>query len=52
MDAASRDPDITYVTTRHEEAAGHMAHAISRVDRPCHGCGFPRPGHHLRHHAA
>ncbi len=31
MDAASRDPDITYVTTRHEEAAGHMAHAISRV---------------------
>jgi acetolactate synthase-1/2/3 large subunit len=31
MHGASRDPDIKYVTTRHEEAAGHMAHAISRV---------------------
>lgn len=31
MDGASRDPDITYVTTRHEEAAGHMAASISRV---------------------
>ncbi len=31
MDGAGRDPDIHYVTTRHEEAAGHMAHAISRV---------------------
>lgn len=31
MDALGRDPDITYVTTRHEEAAGHMADAISRV---------------------
>ena len=31
MDGASRDPDFRYVTTRHEEAAGHMAHAISRV---------------------
>lgn len=31
MDSASRDPDLTYVTTRHEEAAGHMAAAISRV---------------------
>jgi thiamine pyrophosphate-dependent acetolactate synthase large subunit-like protein len=31
MHGASRDPDLTYVTTRHEEAAGHMAHAISRV---------------------
>jgi len=31
MHGASSDPELTYVTTRHEEAAGHMAHAISRV---------------------
>jgi acetolactate synthase-1/2/3 large subunit len=31
MDAVGRDPEITYVTTRHEEAAGHMADAISRI---------------------
>jgi len=31
MDGASRDPYFSYVTTRHEEAAGHMAHAIARV---------------------
>lgn len=31
MHGASRDPDFKYITTRHEEAAGHMAHAISRV---------------------
>ncbi len=31
MHGASLDPDLTYVTTRHEEAAAHMAHAISRV---------------------
>jgi len=31
MDGASRDSDIAYVTTRHEEAAGHMAASISRV---------------------
>ncbi|MBI2969605.1 MAG: thiamine pyrophosphate-binding protein, partial [Gammaproteobacteria bacterium] len=31
MDGASRDPFFKYVTTRHEEACGHMAHAISRV---------------------
>ncbi len=31
MNGASRDPELTYLTTRHEEAAGHMAHAISRV---------------------
>jgi acetolactate synthase-1/2/3 large subunit len=31
MHGASSDPDFTYVTTRHEEAAGHMAHAISRT---------------------
>lgn len=31
MDGASRSNYFTYVTTRHEEAAAHMAHAISRV---------------------
>lgn len=31
MDALGRDPDLVYVTARHEEAAGHMADAISRV---------------------
>lgn len=31
MHGASRDPDLVYVTTRHEEAAGHMAASISRV---------------------
>ncbi|MFQ5698548.1 MAG: thiamine pyrophosphate-binding protein, partial [Myxococcota bacterium] len=31
MDRASRDPEIHYLTTRHEEAAGHMAHAIGRL---------------------
>jgi acetolactate synthase-1/2/3 large subunit len=29
MDGASKSSDFTYVTTRHEEAAGHMAHAIA-----------------------
>ena len=31
MNGASKDPALKYVTTRHEEAAGHMAHAISRI---------------------
>tara|TARA_R110001592_G_scaffold363372_2_gene686198 strand:+ start:69408 stop:71153 length:1746 start_codon:yes stop_codon:yes gene_type:complete len=31
MDGASRDPELVYITTRHEEAAGHMAASISRV---------------------
>jgi len=31
MDGASRDPYFNYVTTRHEEAAGHMAHAIGKL---------------------
>lgn len=31
MHGASRDPDLVYITTRHEEAAGHMAASISRV---------------------
>lgn len=31
MDGAGKSNHFTYVTTRHEEAAAHMAHAISRV---------------------
>ncbi len=31
MDGASRDPFFRYVTTRHEEACGHMAHAIAKT---------------------
>ncbi len=31
MDGAGRSRQFTYVTTRHEEAAAHMAHAIARV---------------------
>lgn len=31
MDGAAKDPHFQYLTTRHEEAAGHMAHAIARV---------------------
>jgi acetolactate synthase-1/2/3 large subunit len=31
MDGISRDPYFRYVTTRHEEAAGHMAHAAHLV---------------------
>jgi len=31
MDGAGRDSFFTYVTTRHEEAAGHMAHAIGKL---------------------
>lgn len=31
MHGASRDPELVYVTTRHEEAAAHMAASISRV---------------------
>lgn len=31
MDGVSRDPFFTYVTTRHEEACGHMAHAAAKV---------------------
>ncbi|MFD2500095.1 thiamine pyrophosphate-binding protein [Rhizorhabdus histidinilytica] len=29
MDGISRDPDFRYVTTRHEECAGHMAHGAT-----------------------
>jgi acetolactate synthase I/II/III large subunit len=31
MNGASRDQYFSYVTTRHEEAAAHMAHAVARV---------------------
>jgi len=31
MDGISRDPYFRYATTRHEEAAGHMAHAVHLV---------------------
>lgn len=31
MNGASRDPAFLYATTRHEEAAGHMAHALHVV---------------------
>lgn len=31
MDGVARDPHFHYLTTRHEEAAGHMAHAIGRL---------------------
>jgi thiamine pyrophosphate-dependent acetolactate synthase large subunit-like protein len=45
MDALGRDGEITYVTTRHEEAAGHMADAISRVTNSVGVCfGTTGPG--------
>ncbi|RMF10120.1 MAG: thiamine pyrophosphate-binding protein [Alphaproteobacteria bacterium] len=31
MDGAGKDPYFNYITTRHEEAAGHMAHAIGKM---------------------
>jgi acetolactate synthase-1/2/3 large subunit len=31
MDGVSKDPFFTYMTTRHEEACGHMAHAAAKV---------------------
>ncbi|MCC7410578.1 MAG: thiamine pyrophosphate-binding protein [Gammaproteobacteria bacterium] len=31
MDGAGRDPWFSYMTTRHEEAAGHMAHAVAKT---------------------
>ena len=31
MDGAAKDPFFNYVTTRHEEAAGHMAHAVGKL---------------------
>ncbi len=31
MDGASKDPYFNYMTTRHEEACGHMAHAVGKL---------------------
>jgi acetolactate synthase-1/2/3 large subunit len=31
MDGAGKDPFFKYMTTRHEEACGHMAHAIGKI---------------------
>jgi len=31
MDGAGKDPFFNYVTTRHEEATGHMAHAVGKL---------------------
>ncbi len=31
MDGAGRDPWFSYLTVRHEEACGHMAHAIAKL---------------------
>ena len=31
MDGAGRDPWFSYLTVRHEEACGHMAHAIGKL---------------------
>lgn len=31
MDGAGKDPWFTYITTRHEEAAGHMGHALAKL---------------------
>lgn len=45
MDGASRDPYFNYVTTRHEEAAGHMAHAIGKLTNSMGVCfGTVGPG--------
>lgn len=45
MVGASIDPDFTYLTTRHEEAAGHMAHAIAKCTGEMAACfGTVGPG--------
>lgn len=45
MKGASQDPDFTYVTTRHEEAAGHMAHAVAKTTGQMAACfGTVGPG--------
>ncbi len=45
MDGASRDPYFNYITTRHEEAAGHMAHAIGKLTNSMGVCfGTVGPG--------
>ncbi len=45
MDGVSRDPYFNYVTTRHEEAAGHMAHAVGKLTNSMGVCfGTVGPG--------
>ncbi|MCF6195928.1 MAG: thiamine pyrophosphate-binding protein [Emcibacter sp.] len=45
MDGVSRDPYFNYITTRHEEAAGHMAHAIGKLTNSMGVCfGTVGPG--------
>ena len=45
MDGAAKDPHFTYVTTRHEEAAGHMAHAVAKLTNTAAICfGTVGPG--------
>ncbi|MGD9800813.1 MAG: thiamine pyrophosphate-binding protein [Parvularculaceae bacterium] len=45
MKGASSDPDFTYITTRHEECAGHMAHSIAKTTGEVAACfGTVGPG--------
>ncbi len=45
MDGAAKDPHFSYVTTRHEEAAGHMAHAVGKLTNTAAICfGTVGPG--------
>lgn len=45
MKGASQDPDFVYVTTRHEESAGHMAHAVAKTTGQMAACfGTVGPG--------
>ena len=45
MKGASQDPDFVYMTTRHEEAAGHMAHAVAKTTGVMAACfGTVGPG--------
>ncbi len=45
MDGTSKDPYFRYATTRHEEAAGHMAHAVHLVSGEMAACfGTVGPG--------
>jgi len=45
MKGASGDADFTYMTTRHEECAGHMAHSIAKTTGEMAACfGTVGPG--------
>ncbi len=45
MKGLSQDPEFTYVTTRHEESAGHMAHSIAKTTGGMAACfGTVGPG--------